>query len=292
MESAMTANRTGKTIGRLAALGIPVGLFLSLAACVVDDGPTGLEITQDQFLDIGTESSDCIIPGAATASGRMEGVLDLAVPPLSRSRYYLYPLMENLLGPFSGLVPTGTVAPAEEKNNIDMKAFEVKLSVEGVDASFQWTAGCSGEFDAPARTVRIPPGGTASDRAEIIRPCNARPLYDYLSFHRDTISALTVNATIRAKGSLGSWDIVSPPFKLPIQVCLGCLQTGYTDPAAVPFSFPNIAKCSDLASNPYMGDPCNPGQDRRILCCATSFDSAGLATEIMCPAVPSGAPGP
>jgi len=37
----------------VAALAVPVGVFLSLAACTIDDGPTGLLIEQDQWLGTG-----------------------------------------------------------------------------------------------------------------------------------------------------------------------------------------------------------------------------------------------
>jgi hypothetical protein len=51
-----------------------------------------------------------------------------------------------------------------------------------------------------------------------------------------------------------------------------------------------VPKCTDLTTNSYMGDPCNPAQDQLLLCCATRWDDQGNALAVECPAVPAGAP--
>jgi hypothetical protein len=285
----------GKTIGRLAALAIPLGLFLSLAACVVEDGPTGFVITQDQWLEAGTAGAACTIPAEATADRRIDGILDVTVPSINQNGYFFYPVLENQLAPFSGL-SAGGESPAEEKNVIVLNSLNVKLSVASADPTFKWTNQdwgdtCSGEFDSPVSTSRLPPGGSTSARASIIKPCNASQLFAYLDNQytsTKTTSALVVTAKVRAKGHLGSGSIESPPFDFKITVCYGCLQSNYPDPIAAPFSFPNIPRCSDLTSNPYLGDPCNPAQDQLVLCCAQGVDSAGNPAIVQCPAVPTG----
>ncbi|HJX55094.1 MAG TPA: hypothetical protein VJ801_20225 [Polyangia bacterium] len=278
----------GKSIGRTVTFGIPLAVFLSLAACVIDDGPTGLLIVQDQWLDTGTGSVGCKIPGAPTPDRRGSGVLDVTVLDRNNTRYYLYPVVENLLDPFSGLEGSSASGGVEEKNNIVMTSFHVKLDVAtGAGASFAWDAGCPAEFDVPVGSYLLGPGGTVSYMVEIVRPCNAAPLFQYLQANQ-SVSSLEVTATVRAKGHLGSWDIESPPFKFPVEVCYGCLQSGYSDPAAAQFGFPAVAMCSDLAVNPYTGNPCNPAQDTPILCCALGVDAQGHATGVQCPAVPTG----
>jgi hypothetical protein len=197
-------------------------------------------------------------------------------------------VVKNILDTFSGLVGFSAGGGAEEKNNIVMTSFHVKLDVAtGAGASVAWDAGCSGEFDVPVGTYLLGPGGTVSYMVEVIRPCNAAPLFQYLQANQ-SVSSLEVMATVKAKGHLGSWDIESPPFRFPVEVCYGCLQTGYSDPAAAQFGFPAVAMCSDLTSNPYTGDPCNPAQDTTILCCALDVDAQGHATGVLCPAVPTG----
>ena len=277
----------GRTIGKVVALVIPVGVFLSLAACVVDDGPTGLLIVQDQWLAPGTGADACTVPASATPARRVEGVLDVALldQGYHTPHYLFYPLVQNLLGPLSGLAGTGAGAPVEEMHNINMKSFHVKLEVAAsAETSIAWDPGCPGEFDVPAETSQVPPGGSLSEVVEIIRSCNAAPLYEYLQVQPST--ALTVTATIRAKGHLGSANISSPPFTFPVRACYGCLQTGYSNPA---LDFPAVAKCSDLPANPYTGDPCNPAQDQQVLCCALDYDAQGNATALQCPAIPTGA---
>jgi hypothetical protein len=276
----------GRTIGRVVAFGILVGVFLSLAACVIDDGPTGLLIQQDQWLQSGTGSTACTIPATATSTMRPDGVLDVSVLDAAHTSYLLYPLVENLLGSLSGLAGISVSAPVDELNNILLKSLHVKLDAEasaGTDVA--WASGCSNEFDVPLGTYLLAPGATIGEIAEIIRPCNAAPLTQYLQ--EQNLAQVTVNATIRAKGHLGGSEIQSPPFPFKITVCSGCLQS-YPDATAGQFNFPNIAKCSDLTTNPYTGDPCNPAQDQLVLCCATAVDAQGQATGMQCPAVPTG----
>jgi hypothetical protein len=283
----MTASRT---IGKVVALVIPVGVFLSLAACTVDDGPTGLLIQQDQWLGAGTGAATCSVPPTATDVERDQGVMDVAHG--SPANYLLYPLVDNLLGPFSGLAG-GSSMPIEEKNNIIMESFHVKLDVIlAAGTGFAWDPGCSGEFDVPMVTSQLGPGGTISEIVEIIRPCNTAPLFRYLQAEYNAgqdFPEVKVATTVRAKGHLGSSDIESPPFNFPVRACYGCLQTGYPDATAAQFSFPAVPKCTDLTTNPYMGDPCNPAQDQLLLCCAASWDAQGNALAIECPAVPAGA---
>ena len=279
----------GRTIGRVVALIIPVGVFLSLAACVVDDGPTGLLIVQDQWLGAGAAATSCSVPVTATPQRRIQGILDVAVlDQASHTPHYLfYPLVQNLLGPLTGMVASGSTSDVEEKHNILMTAFHVKLDVAtDAGASFTWDPACPGEFDVPLETFRLEPGGSMSEIVEIIRSCNAATLFQY--FQDQALSSVAITATIRAKGHLGSAGISSPPFKFPVHACVGCLQTGYPDSKATRFDFPAIAKCSDLTVNPYTGDPCNPAQDQLVLCCATDYDAGGQVTSVQCPAVPTG----
>jgi hypothetical protein len=282
-----------RIFGRLFALAFPVGVFLSVAACKVDDGPTGLLIRQAQYLDPGGPEK-CTVPASATAQQRAAGTLDMTIPAVSENGYLLYPLVENQLGAFSGVAPGGGQSPAEEKNNIILKTFHVSLSVEDHDG-FSWSGDCSGDFDYPVVTQVIPPGGTASAFVKLIKPCNAKAIYDVMNSEwnaNQSAKPMVVKASVRAKGHLGSATIESPPFDYTVTACFGCLQTGYTQPQAAPYQFPNIAKCSDLLNNPYVGEPCNSAQDQTILCCADSFDAQGQATMIRCPAPSTGTSGP
>ena len=284
----MTASKR-RIIGRVVAFSILMGVFLSLAACVIDDGPTGLLIQQDQWLDstTGTGSTACTVPATATPTRRIEGTLDVAVLAPAQTAYLFYPLVENMLGSLSGISGYSVAAPVDELNNILMEAMHVKLEVAvSAGTSVSWASGFSGEFDAPVDTYLLAPGATIAEMVQIVRPCNAASLAQYLQ--DQNLSEITVTATVRAKGHLGSEEIQSPPFPFRVTVCTGCLQTGYTDPTAGQFAFPNIPLCSDLTTNPYTGDPCNPAQDDLVLCCATGTDAQGRATGIECPAIPTG----
>jgi hypothetical protein len=275
----------GRTIGKVVALVIPVGVFLSLAACVVDDGPTGLRIVQDQWIEPGIGAAACTVPATATGTRRIEGVLDVTMldEGYHTPHYLFYPLVDNELGPLTGLASTGSAGPVEEKHNIAMTSFHVKLEVAGsADSGITWDPACPGEFDVPVETSQLAPGGAIAEIVEIVRSCNTAPLYQYLQAQPSIELAIT--ATIRAKGRLGSASISSPPFTFPVRACYGCLQTGFSDPT---LDFPAIAKCADLTTNPYTGDPCNPAQDQLILCCALDYDAQGNVTALQCPASPA-----
>ena len=275
---------------RLIALAIPVGVFLSLAACRVDDGPTGLLIRQAQDLQSG--SSSCTVPASATATMKSEGVLDVTIPSVGENGYLFYPLVENQLGPFSGLAGADE-SLVEEKNNVILTAFLGRLSVANGEG-FAWPEGCGDSFDYEVVTQMLPPGGSASAIVKLIQPCNAMAIFQVLDAEWQAGASpipFVVKAKVRAKGHLGSGTIESPPFYFNVRVCYGCLQTEYTLPEAIPFRFPHVAKCSDLTTNPYVGEPCNPAQDIPILCCADTFDADGQTTSIQCPGVPIGADG-
>jgi len=207
----MTAS-SGRTIGRVVAFGIPVGLFLSLAACVVDDGPTGLVILQDQLLDTGTA---CTVPGTATPDRRTRGVLDVTVLDKNYTGYYLYPLVENLLASFTGLADSTTTGGVEEKNDILMESFHVKLdAATSAGTTLSWDSGCPGEFDVPADSSLLVPGGTVSGVVEIIRPatrphssniCKISPPPRSLSQPRFGPKATWAAGTSRARPSDSRW---------------------------------------------------------------------------------------
>jgi len=164
-------------------------------------------------------------------------------------------------------------------HNITMKSFHVKLEVAAsADTSITWDPGCPGEFDVPAETSQVPPGGYLAEVVEIISLATQPPSTSTSSSSHPRRSRFT--ATIRAKGHLGSANISSPPFTFPVRACYGCLQTGYPDPT---LDFPAVAKCSDLPANPYTGDPCNPAQDQMVLCCALDYDAQGNATSCNVP---------
>ncbi len=285
----MTASNF-RFLPRLIALAIPVGVFLSLAACRVDDGPTGLLIRQAQDLQAG--ASSCTVPATATATQKSEGVLDVTIPAVGENGYLLYPLVENQLGVLSGLAGAEK-SLAEEKNNVILKAFHVSLSLENREG-FAWPEGCSDSFDYQVVTQVLPPGGTASAIVKLIQPCHAMAISQVLDAEWQagvSPTPFVIQAKVRAKGHLGSGTIESPPFYFTVNACYGCLQTEYSQPEAVPFRFPNVAKCSDLTTNPYVGEPCNPAQDVPILCCADSFNADGQTTSVQCPAVPTGKDG-
>jgi hypothetical protein len=271
----MTRNNSRKWLGWDVSI---TAIALGLVACgrlLATDAFTALEIKQVQVLSGG----DCTVPGEPTSSHRTSGTLDLALPnfDLSPPHYYLPVVVANNLASLGG-------STAEEMNNITLTHFTVELSAPNV----VWSNSCPATFDTQSFTDLIAPGGTVGASLDVITPSHSRCILPYVP-----AEDLVVTAKIWAKGRHGGTSIESAPFVFPIDVCKGCLQQNYTDPALVVYSYPaDYPLCASLTGvNPYMGDPClSPGQDANILCCGVSTTVNGVAQiSAKCPAVFTGA---
>jgi hypothetical protein len=236
------------------------------------DAYPALQIVQVQVLSGG----DCTVPSVPTSMNRSSGTLDLALPDGSAPAYYLPVAIANNLD-------SSASAPATEMNNLTFTNFTVELSAPNVE----WPSTCPATFDTQAVVDLLAPRATAGVSLNAITPSHARCLLPYV-----TTAPLLVTATITAKGRHGGTSIASPPFVYSIEVCTGCLQQGYSDPAFKPYQYPAAPPlCSALTGvNPYTGDPClPPGQDAQILCCALPSATGGTPNDVaVCPGVFTG----
>ncbi len=249
---------------------------VALTGCV--ESGSGLFIVQAQVPEV--VENTCKIPGTRTEVYLASGTLDVA---LDRPRpYRLYPLVTNVLP----LVGEKTLDV--EPNRLQMTGFEVRIDPPpGIRVT--WPADAPPVFKWNAPLV-ILPDETHATIAEVISAKHAAAILKMFQEGKlpsDLREQVRFKVTIRAKARHGSSIITSDPFEFPIRVCYGCLQTGFTQPQFADFSFPKVPPCSKLASNPYLGNPCNPAQDYGpVLCCAR--DASGRDLE--CPAVPRLAP--
>jgi hypothetical protein len=243
-------------------------IALGIVACATD-AFTALQIAQVQVQN----SSDCSVPATKSAVFRDRGTLDLALPDGSSPPYFLPILVVNNLAAAGG-------SAAEEMNNIELQHFTVQLSAPGIG----WGANCpSSTFDTDPITDLIPPGGSVGEGLEIIKASHSQCLRPSVP-----LSGLAVTATITAVGRHGGTSIVSAPFKFTVYLCLGCLQTGYTDAALQSYEYPaDTPMCAAFAgsTNPNTGDPClPPGQDKTILCCGVTETVGGVVQDVAkCP---------
>jgi hypothetical protein len=237
------------------------------------DAFTALRIVQVQVLS----SGDCTVPSVPTSMHRSSGTLDLALPDSSAPPYYLPVAVANNLDSSVGL-------PATETNNVTLTHFTVELSAPNVE----WSSSCPATFDTPTVSDFLAPRTTAGVSLNVITSSHAQCLLPYM-----TGTPLLVTATISAKGRHGGTAIASLPFVYTIEVCAGCLQQGYGDPALKPYQYPAAAPlCSLLTGvNPFTGDPClPPGQDAPILCCTLPGPTGGTPKDVaVCPGVFTGA---
>lgn len=257
------------------ALGIVV-LVLGWAACgrmLAKDAFTALEIKQAQVLSGG---DSCAVPGEPTELHRTTGTLDLDLPDHAFPPYILPIVVANNLA-------NAGASPAEEMNNITLTHFTVELSAANVG----WSDACPATYDTEAFTFTIGPGGTTGAVLEAITSSHSQCIYPHVPPEH-----LRVTAKIWAKGRHGGTSIESAPFVFPIDVCKGCLQAGYSDPALVVYNYPaDYPLCASLTgTNPFPGDPClPPGQDALILCCGVTATVGGTPqTFAVCPGIFTG----
>lgn len=255
-------------------LGASAALVVALAGCVDLNG--SLVILQAQIAQ--TSDGTCSIPAERADTRLVRGALDVALDkPYS---YELYPLLDNRL-------PTLSMGGGPEYNRVVVTSYQVKIEPPPTIA-VPWTADCPAEFEQPTN-VSLDPADNAADSVQIIRPCHSRlfrALFEQGRLPSNLAEDISFRAIVKAKGRHGSNTIESDPFEFPVRICFGCLQTGYPDPRFADFGFPQIPPCASLGQNPYQGNPCNPGQDMLILCCAR--DAQGR--DIECPGVPRAVP--
>jgi hypothetical protein len=243
---------------------------IALGAACATDAFTALQIKQVQVLG----ATDCSVPGTPTELFRDHGVLDLALPDGSAPPYRLPVLVANNLATSGG-------SAAEEMNNITLRHFDVELSAPGIT----WNALCPAAFSTQEVTDTIAPSGAVGTSMYIIMPEHSQCLQSQIP-----PQGLAVTAKITAKGRHGGTPIESAPFVFTVDVCAGCLQTGYKNSALAPYQYPaDVPMCSSFtgSSNPYPGDPCfPPGQDATIFCCGITETIGGTAKAVaLCPGV-------
>ncbi len=252
--------------------------FVACGRFEATDAYTALQITQVQVLS----SSDCNVPGTPTSLTRTGGILDVYLPDGSHPPYMLPVLVTNNLLSAGG-------STAQEMNNITLTHFTVQLSADGVS----WGDSCPATFDSENFSSLLSPGGAVGHLVTIITSHHSQCLLAALNPQPGQMPQhLLVQARIWAKGHHGGTSIQSAPFDFAVDVCSGCLQTEYTDPAVVPYRYPaDIPMCASLTgSNPYTGDPCMaPGQDQPIFCCGVTTVINNASTNIaLCPGVFTG----
>jgi hypothetical protein len=277
-EAAMKSSKPGgKWMGRGI---ICVALGLGLFACgrfLATDAYNALQIVQVQVLPTG----DCTVPGTATPATQSKGILDVYLPDGSYPPYLLPLLVANNLDSVGG-------TKATEMNNITLTHFTIQLSAPGMT----WGSSCPAEFDSEPFTSTLAPGGLLGVGVQIITSSHAQCLLMALDPQPKTDQGprdVFVTATIFAKGHHGGTDIISAPFVYGVDVCTGCLQTGYSDASLVQYDYPaGYPACAALTgTNPYPGNQCFAhGQDQTILCCGLT-NSSGRAVAV-CPATPMG----
>lgn len=219
-------------------------------------------------------SHNCQAGSTASAAPVGSGVLDLEIgtnpPPL----YMAYPLVQSTL-------PRRAATPGEiEPNTVYVDGVRGTL-VPPPGLAMTWPVDCPASFFWPS-TAALLPGTTLGLSAQVIRPCQAQVIHDLFAsgaLPADMSQQVLFTIEMRVVGRVTSGsEITSDAFRFSVRVCIGCLQTGFSDIAQ--FNFPARPSCGVAPKpNPYHGNPCNLAQDTGPLLCCT-----GDMNQVICPA--------
>ncbi len=271
--SALSKSTSTALAGCLLASGL--GL-LSCQSWKAEEAKTSLQIVQTQAVT--GNPPNCVVSATASTSYKTSGTLDVFLPDNSFPPYLLPLLITNNMDSVGG-------TKATEMNNITLTHFTISLSAPGMT----WPDSCPATFDSDPFTVPLAPAASTGSSVYVIRQqhsiCLAAALDPQPS--DDTPRHILVTAKVKAKGVHGGTTIESAPFTYVIDVCTGCLQDSYSDPALMIYNYnAGYPACAALTANPYPGLAClPPGQDAPILCCGY-LDAKGQRRAI-CPAVPA-----
>jgi len=246
---------------------------LGAGGCIDNSGL--LIILQNQMPTVvDVASRNCQAGSTASASPVGSGVLDLEVgtnpPPL----YMMYPLVQSTL-------PARAASPGQvEPNTVYVDGVRGTL-VPPPGLTMTWPADCPASFYWPS-TAALLPGTTLGLSAQVIRPCQAQAIHDRFAsgdlpsdFSQQVL--FTIEMRVVGRVTSGS-EITSDAFRFAVRVCIGCLQTGFSDIAQ--FNYPARPACGVAPKpNPYHGNPCNLAQDTGPLLCCT-----GDMNQPVCPA--------
>ena len=223
--------------------------------------------TIQQFQTPDTKDRGCLTSTDPSMVRQVQGTLDLALD--KNYPYLLFPLLS---------LPANAAM-------VQLNAFRVRIGFPA-GATVTWPADCPAEFDYPFN-IELAPGGTAAGSVAALQSCHAaklRELFVTGALDARLQTKVMINLTITSRAYAGSQLIFSSPADFPIRVCMGCLQTGFPAPYDV-YSYPKVPLCTQLTTNPFLGNPCNPAQDfGPLLCC--SKDAEGKMLE--CPGIPRG----
>jgi hypothetical protein len=245
-----------------------VFIAVTLAGGCVEDAGI-VVILKNQIPEFDSQSGRCEISAAGGDISRNEGILDLAVS--DAPNYFVYPVVQSRL-------PALAVEGRAEPNMITLTHLRVTIQPPP-GFPFTWS-GCGNSSD-PSFGIALPPGATGSAAVEAILPCQAKQILEQFKpggLNPDLTERVYFSLEMRAFGTRSSGDeIKSDPFRVPVRVCVGCLQTGFSDLAQ--YNYPALPMCGVAPRpNPHKGNPCNLDQDiGPVLCC---LDNNGKA---ICP---------
>jgi hypothetical protein len=264
------------TMSLLALSAGATALALSAGAgCVSNQGL--MVILQNQQPVVNTDTTMGQICSAGTTPSAVAvgaGVLDLEVGNDPFPSYLAYPLVQSRL-PTAATVPGGA-----DPNTVQLQGVRGTL-YPPPGLTIDWPAGCPDTFYS-ASSGALLPGASQAMIAQVISPCQAEVLHDLFASGQlppDLSQQVIFTVEMRAVGAVGSGSQVeSDAFRLSVRVCIGCLQTGFSDLAQ--FNWPARPACSAAPKpNPHHGNPCNVAQDFGPLLCCT-----GDKNQAVCPA--------
>jgi hypothetical protein len=237
--------------------------LLAAAGCVEESGV--LVILQNQIPVADETTRICTPSSEGGGAPRSLGTLDLDVG--MPQPYLVYPLVQSRLLPQAA-------AGGAEPNTVTLNGAKITL-IPPSGVNVPWQATCQGSFQS-STALTLDPGQTKAFSIPAMLGCHTaqiRTLFVTGELPSDLGQMVLFTIEMRATGQRSSGDAIeSGAFRLPVRVCVGCLQTGF--PGLAQFNYPTRPRCADSPKpNPHKGNPCNIAQDYGpLLCCIDSMD--------------------
>jgi hypothetical protein len=222
--------------------------------CVENEGLMVILGNQIPTMDATTHTCSAMMGGALLGQGRLD--LGVGTP----QAYVAYPVVQNRL-------PARGTAGGFEPNRVMLDGFRVTLKAPpGYD--FPWSADVPNHVE-PHFPQGLEPSTSLTGTVEIVSQTQAKAILDEFrpgGLNPDLAQQIIFTAEIRAVGQLNGGEIESDVFRFPIRMCVGCMQTGFTDVAQ--YNYPGLPLCT-IAPRPnlHKGNDCHFAQDEGLLLC-------------------------
>lgn len=234
---------------------LSAAMSLVAVGCADEAGDGALRIIRNEFIDTDT----CTITGSSTAPSRSIGAIEVFSPV----DYQITPVVQNYATSSSGKYTAQRTAFLEGAR-VDLEFSDPNVFTAAELTQMQ-TDGLT-KFTSPFAAAVTPDNSTSGMIFSIVPIELLAKISPKLSVTRPSV---TITARMRVFGQMGGGEVQSESFVFPVRVC----DSRIAGTACV---IATVAGACGVATDPRVGNPCNPFQDGPVDCCTSG-------TNVICP---------